>query len=334
MEDIQYSIIAILISFILSLVIGHFLIPELKKLKFGQAVRDDGPKSHQVKNGIPTMGGVIFILSTIVTLILFTIITRYNFSYYIGIILVVFLGYALIGIVDDYLNIKSKRDSKGLKSIEKLIMQFLIAAVVYFLYTKLELQNENMIVIHTLGIEIDLGGFYFIYILLMIVGFSNAVNITDGLDGLCAGISVIVFVVYGLIAWRMSLFIPKIDDLAIFCFIMVGGLLGFLFYNVYPAKVFMGDTGSLSLGATLAIIAILTYHDITLFFVGGVFVIEIASVIMQVTSYKLTKRRVFLMAPLHHHFELLGWKEQQIVRMFWALGFVFGLFGMWFGVLS
>ncbi len=334
MQNIQYSVLALLISFTLSLVIGYFLIPKLKRLKFGQQVREDGPKSHLLKNGIPTMGGLIFIASTLITIVILTVVFNRVFSYYLAIVLVVFIGYAIIGFVDDYLNIKSKREQKGLKAIEKLVLQFIVAAIAYYLYTKLNVEKPNAIVINTLNIEIYLGKFYFVYILLMIVGFSNAVNITDGLDGLSSGLSIIVFVIFGLIAWRLSLVLPKVADVAIFSFILTGSLLGFLFYNGNPAKVFMGDTGSLSLGATLAIIAILTSHDVTLFFVGGVFVIETLSVVMQVTSYKLTKKRVFLMAPLHHHFELLGWSEQQIVRMFWIFGFIFGLLGLWFGVLS
>lgn len=334
MQNTKYSVMALLVSFILSLIIGHLLIPKLKELKFGQQVREDGPKTHFLKNGIPTMGGLIFIFSTLFSIIIFAIVFKYVFSYYLAIVLVVFIGFAVIGFIDDYLNIKSKREQKGLRAIEKIALQFLVAAITYYLYTKLNIARPNSIVINTLNIELYLGKFYFVYILLMIVGFSNAVNLTDGLDGLSAGLSVIVFVIYALIAWRLSIVITKVTDVAIFSFIMVGSLLGFLFYNVNPAKVFMGDTGSLSIGATLAIIAILTSHDITLFFVGGVFVIEIMSVIMQVTSYKFTKRRVFLMAPLHHHFELLGWSEQQIVKMFWIFGFAFGLLGLWFGVLS
>lgn len=334
MENIKYTVIAILVSFIISLVLGFLLIPKLHKLKFGQQVREDGPKSHLVKNGIPTMGGIIFIVATLLTLAVFSLLVKHIFSYYLAIILVVFTGYALIGFIDDYLNIKSKRDQKGLKAIEKLILQFIVAAIVYYLYTKLDIARPNEIVIYTLNIEIYLGKFYFIYILLMIVGFSNAVNITDGLDGLSSGLNVIAFVIYGLIAWRLALVLPRVADVAIFSFILVGALLGFLFYNVYPAKVFMGDTGSLCLGGTLAIIAILTSHDVTLFVVGGVFIVEILSVIMQVASYKTTKRRVFLMAPLHHHFEMLGWSEQQIVKMFWICGLIFGLLGLWFGVLS
>ncbi len=332
MIQAQHVIIAMLISFVLSLTLGHFLIKELKVLKFGQTVREEGPQSHMTKNGIPTMGGLMFIFSTIITVFLLYLLWGISYSYYIGIALVIFIGYAFIGFVDDYLNIK-KKTNKGLSAKQKLVLQFLIAGVVYYMYTKLNLNNENAIVIHTLNINIYLGKFYVVYILFMIVGFSNAVNITDGLDGLSSGLSVIAFIVFGLIAARMSLYVDNIGDLTIFCFSLVGGLLGFMFYNVHPAKVFMGDTGSLALGAVLAIIAVLTSHDITLFIVGGVFIIEILSVIMQVISYKTTQRRIFLMTPLHHHFELLGWTEQQIVKMFWVLGLLFGLLGLLFGVL-
>lgn len=332
MIEVQHIIISMLLSFVLSLVLGHFLIKELRILKFGQTVRDDGPQSHLTKNGVPTMGGLMFIFSTIITIIIISFIWKVQYSYFIGIVLVIFIGYAVIGFLDDYLNIKLKT-SKGLSAKQKLALQFLIAGIVYYLYTKLDLNYQNSIVINTLNINIDLGNFYVIYILIMIVGFSNAVNITDGLDGLSSGLSVIAFIVFGLIAGRMSNYVEGLDDLTVFCFSLVGGLLGFMFYNVHPAKVFMGDTGSLALGAALAIVAILTNHDITLFIVGGVFIIEILSVVLQVISYKTTKRRVFLMSPLHHHFELLGWTEQQIVRMFWSLGLMLGLLGLWFGVL-
>ncbi len=333
MSEIQYAIIAILLSFTISLVTGYFIIPELKKLKFGQSVREDGPKSHLVKNGIPTIGGIMFIFSTVITIVILGFVLNYKFSYYIGIVLVVFIGYSIIGFIDDYLNIKRKT-SKGLTPIQKLIFQFVIAGIAYYLYSQLPISNLNTISINTFDIEINIGKFYFLYILLMIVGFSNAVNLTDGLDGLSGGLSVIAFIVFGLIARRMGIYILDMNDLALFSFALVGGLIGFLFYNVYPAKVFMGDTGSLTLGATLATIAILTRHDITLFIVGGVFIIEIMSVVLQVLSYKINKRRVFLMAPIHHHFELLGWTERQIVRTFWVIGLILGLLGLWFGVLS
>lgn len=332
MIDAKYIIVSILISFIFSLIIGHFLIKELKELKFGQTVREDGPQSHVTKNGVPTMGGLMFILSTIVTIIILGLFGTIHYGYHIAMALVIFVGYAMIGFVDDFLNIKY-RSSKGLSAIHKLLLQFLIAGIVYYFYSQLDLPYQDSIVINTLNININLGKFYVVYILIMIVGFSNAVNITDGLDGLSSGLSVIAFIVFGLISWKMSTYVNGINDLTLFCFSIVGGLLGFMFYNVYPAKVFMGDTGSLALGAALAIVAVLVNHDITLFIVGGVFIIETFSVIVQVLSYKTTKRRVFLMAPLHHHFELLGWTEQQIVRMFWVLGLILGLFGLLFGVV-
>ncbi|MFV0498775.1 MAG: phospho-N-acetylmuramoyl-pentapeptide-transferase [Bacilli bacterium] len=332
MIEVQHIIVSILLGFTLSLAIGYFLIKELKILNFGQTVRDDGPKSHYVKNGIPTMGGLMFIVSTIITIILLNFVWKIQYSYYITIVMVIFIGFAFIGFLDDYLNIKMG-SSKGLTPIQKLLFQFLIAGIVYYLYTKLNLDSQNKVIINTLDIELDLGKFYIVYILVMIVGFSNAVNITDGLDGLSSGLSVIAFIVFGFIAGKMSVYVPGLSDLMIFCFTLVGGLLGFMFYNVNPAKVFMGDTGSLALGATLAIVAVLTNHDVTLFIVGGVFIIEILSVVLQVISYKTTKRRIFLMSPLHHHFELLGWSEQQIVKMFWVLGLILGLLGLWFGVI-
>lgn len=202
MIQVQHIIISMLLSFILSLVLGHFLIKELRVLKFGQTVREDGPQTHLTKNGVPTMGGLMFIFSTIITIILISFVWQIQYTYYIGIALVIFIGYAFIGLLDDLLNIR-KKTNKGLSAKEKLILQFLIAGIVYFLYTKLDLNNKNVIIINTLNIQLDLGNFYVVYILVMIVGFSNAVNISDGLDGLSAGLSVIAFIVFGLIAGRM-----------------------------------------------------------------------------------------------------------------------------------
>ena len=191
--------------------------------------------------------------------------------------------------------------------------------------------GEPIVEIYTLGIKINMGFLYGFFILLMLVASSNAVNITDGLDGLAGGLSAIAFLTYGLISWGTD-WIAGYEEIAILCFILVGALLGFLIYNSYPAKVFMGDTGSLCLGATLATIAILTKHELTLVVVAGVFVIEALVTLLQIISVKLTNKKIFLMTPLHHHFEKLGWSEPDIVKLFWVVGFVLGMAGIAYGV--
>lgn len=332
MEDFGYIIVCLLISFVLSLIIGKIFIPIQKKLRYGQNVREDGPKSHQVKNGIPTMGGIIFIIASVVTIILITAFSDLKWSFEISIIATAFLGYALLGYIDDMLNI-IRGKNLGLTVIQKLVGQFAIALVLFILWKKAGF--DPTVEINTLGINVNLGYFYIFFILIFLVGFSNAVNITDGLDGLATGLSIIAFSVYGLIALRRYIenVDPQMLTVAIFTFAIVGALIGFLVFNIHPAKVFMGDTGSMALGATLAMIAIITRHEITLLIVGGVFVIEILSVVIQIISFKTTKRRVLLMSPLHHHFELLGWTETQIVRVFWILGFIFALLGLLYGVV-
>ncbi len=329
MEEIYYPILGIIVSFGFSLIIGRFLIKEFANMKFLKSIREDGPQSHAKKNGTPTMGGIMFVLSVVFTCIFFAVVLNYEFSFYIGIFLVVLIGFALIGFVDDYLNVR--KINNGLRAYQKLIFQFIIAGLVYYLHQRMGLSRT--IDISSLNVSIELGEFYIVYILLVVVGFSNAVNITDGLDGLTGGLSIIAFSAFAILIFGASSVVADISDLAVASLMLVGGLLGFMFYNIHPAKIFMGDTGSLSLGGTLAIIAILSGYDLTLFIIGGVFIIEIISVIMQVASYKLIKRRVFLMAPLHHHFELLGWKETEIVKMFWILGFIFSVIGVIFGVI-
>ncbi len=329
MGEIKYSVLGILISFIISFIIGHFLVKEFNNFKFLQSIRDDGPDTHLSKNGTPTMGGLTFVISVVLTCIFFAVVLGYQFSFYIGIFLVVLIGFALIGFLDDILNIK--KINNGLRAYQKLIAQFAIAGLVYYLHQYMDLSRK--IEINSLNIEYDLGNFYIVYILFVVVGFSNAVNITDGLDGLAGGLSIIAFTSFAIIIWGVSSTIPNIEDLAIGSFMLVGGLLGFMFYNYHPAKIFMGDTGSLALGGTLSIVAILSGYDITLFIIGAVFCFELLSVIMQVGCYKLTKRRLILMAPLHHHLELLGWEEKQIVTMLWTFGFIYGLIGVLFGVV-
>ena len=322
------SVLAMMIGFIIAMVFGYLLIPVLKKMKVKQNVSEYLSEQHREKNGVPTMGGLIFIIPTILTIIVLLILNKIEFTENLFIVLFVFLGYALVGFLDDYLIIK-RHNNKGLTQIQKLFGQLVIALVFFYIF--INAGNNPVLSIYTLGIEIDMGWFYGIFILFVLLASSNAVNLTDGLDGLAGGLSVIAFLTFGLIAGNAT-WVSGYEDLAIFCFILVGTLLAFLLYNTHPAKVFMGDTGSLCLGATMASIAIITNHEITLIIVAGVFVIETLSCIIQTLSVVLRKKKVFLMTPLHHHFEKLGWNERDIVKMFWVVGLILSMISIVFGV--
>lgn len=328
MLTLTKSLFALMIGFILSTVFGYFLIPILKKIKAGQRI-NVYVENHQKKSGTPTMGGLIFIIPTIVTILILLFTKKIEFSVNLLIVLFVFISYSMIGFLDDYISIKKKRN-EGLTQTQKLLLQFVVALVFYLLYS-LYTDSKSVLEITALGIKWNLGWFYGVFILFLLVGSSNAVNLTDGLDGLAGGLSAISFLAFGLISWG-SYWIQGYQDMGIFCFVLVGSLIGFLVYNTNPAKVFMGDTGSLTLGATLATIAILTSHELSLAVIGGVFVIETLTVIIQVISVKFFHKRVFLMAPIHHHFERLGWKETDIVKLFWIIGLILALLALIYGV--
>ncbi len=321
------SILAFMIGFILAIIFGYILIPFLRK-NVKQTV-SSWMKIHKDKNGTPTMGGLIFIVPTFLSVFILIGMNKLELTYNLAIVLFVFLAYALLGFIDDYLIIKRKNND-GLSPIQKLIGQIAIAGVFFFLFMKGG--NQPILDIYTFGISINMGWFYFLFILFMLVASSNAVNLTDGLDGLAGGLSAVAFLAFALIAWG-SVGIEGNSDIGVFCFILVGSLLAFLFYNAHPAKVFMGDTGSLALGGTLAAVAIITNHELTLIVVAGVFVIETLSCIIQLLSVKFSGKRVFLMTPLHHHFEKLGWQEADIVKVFWFAGIVLAgisiLWGVW-----
>lgn len=321
------AILAMMIGFILSVVFGFFFIPILKKNNIKQKVSAYLTK-HKQKDGTPTMGGLIFIIPTILTVIILLILNKIEFTENLFIVMFVFVAYAFLGFLDDFLIIK-RGNNKGLSVLQKLFGQLFIAVIFFYIF--IHNGNEPVLDIHTLGIRINMSWFHGIFLLFVLVASSNAVNLTDGLDGLAGGLSLIAFLAFGLISWN-STWISGSEEMAVFCFILVGSLLGFLFYNTHPAKVFMGDTGSLSLGATLATIAILTSHEITLVIVAGVFIVETLSTIIQIISIKKFHRRVFLMAPIHHHFEKLGWAETDIVKVFWVVGFILSILGIAFGV--
>ena len=328
MLTLTKSLFALMIGFLLSTAFGLIAIPLLKKIKAGQRI-NVYVENHQRKSGTPTMGGLIFIIPTIITTIILLLTNKIEFSVNLLIVMFVFISYGLIGFLDDYISIKQNQN-KGLSQFQKLFLQFIVALIFYILYRKYTDAN-SVLEITLLNIEWKLDWFYGVFILFLLVGSSNAVNLTDGLDGLAGGLSAISFLAFGLIAWG-SYWIEGYQDMGIFCFILVGSIMGFLVYNTNPAKVFMGDTGSLTLGATLATIAILTGHEISLAVIGGIFVLETLSVIIQITSVVLFKKKIFLMTPIHHHFERLGWRESDIVKLFWIVGFILCLLALIYGV--
>ena len=318
------SILSVMIGFIAAVVIGLILIPILKRINFGQRISEYVGESHRKKEGTPTMGGIIFIIPTILAILFFVLDGRIQMTYNLLIIMVVFVLYAFIGFLDDFLSLK-KGKNEGLTVIQKFTAQIIVAIIFFAIYMKYN--GNTYFTVSTLGINIDLGWCYGALILFLLVGFSNAVNLTDGLDGLAGGLSAIAFVAFALI----SLFIGK-EDVGIFCFVLTGAIAGFLMFNAYPARVFMGDTGSLALGAVLATVAILTRREITLFVIGLVFCIEALSVMIQVFWYTLKEKRVFLMTPIHHHFERKGYEEPDIVKGFWLAGIICAVLGIFFAV--
>ena len=321
------SVLAVMIGFLFSLLIGMILIPYLKGKAY-QRLNIYLIREHRNKEHTPTMGGFIFIIPTIITTILFYFTGKISFSYNLLIIFFVFIGYAFIGFLDDYLIIK-RNNNKGLSESSKLFLQTIVALVFFYLFNLAD--NESLLWIHAFHIKLDIGFLYGLFILLCLIASSNAVNITDGLDGLSAGLSIIALSTFGIITWNTD-WLLGYSDIAIFIFILVGSILGFLVYNVNPARIFMGDTGSLSLGATLASIAILTRHELLLIVIGLVFVIEMLSVILQRYYYKLTKKRIFPMAPIHHSFEKWGYTERDIVKLFWIVGFICSMIAIVYGV--
>ena len=318
------SVFAIMIGFIPAIILGLVLIPFLKRKKIGQRISIYVGNVHKKKEGTPTMGGLIFVLPTLIATIALILTQKLELTSNLFIILFVFLGYAFIGFLDDFLSIK-KKNNEGLTTYQKLFLQLIIALVFFYLY--MQKGGQTSLVSSTLGIDIEMGWFYGVFLLFILIGASNAVNLTDGLDGLAGGLSAISFIAFGLISISVGF-----EEIGIFTFILVGALLGFLIFNTHPAKIFMGDTGSLALGAVMAAIAILTHREITLLVVASVFVVETLSVILQVVWMFLFHKKLFLMTPLHHHFEKIGWSETDIVKLFWVVGLILTMAGVYFGV--
>lgn len=310
-------------AFILSVALLPLLIPALKRLKFGQSIREEGPQGHAHKSGTPTMGGIVIIITALFIPVFFVL--RFgSINTDVVLLLVATLGFGLIGFLDDYIKVVLKRNL-GLKSLQKLIGQILVTLLFFFLYV--QFGYETVVAIPMTDIVISSGWFFLVFILFFFAASTNAVNLTDGLDGLCSGTSVIAFGAFTVIAWSQGNV-----EVAIFCMAIIGALLAFLVFNAYPAKIFMGDTGSLALGGAIAAVALILEVPFLLIIIGGVFMMETLSVIIQVISFKTTGKRVFKMSPIHHHFELCGWSEWKVVTVFWSIGLVLAIIGVYIGV--
>ncbi len=329
------AIMALLTALLISIWIGPKVIRHLQLLKFGQEVRNDGPESHLSKQGTPTMGGIMILFAITVTTLLWANLN----NPYIWVSLLVLLGFGAIGFVDDYCKI-TRKNTDGLIARWKYFWLSIVALVAVSLLYWLGKDSSatTLIVPFFKNLMPQLGWFYIIFAYFVIVGTSNAVNLTDGLDGLAIVPVVFAAAAFGLIAWATGnvewakyLYIPYIKydaELAVYCTAIVGAGLGFLWFNTYPALVFMGDVGSLALGGALGSIAVMVRQELLLVIMGGLFVIETLSVILQVSSYKLRKKRIFRMAPIHHHFELKGWPETRVITRFWILSFILVLLGL------
>ncbi|NLO20532.1 MAG: phospho-N-acetylmuramoyl-pentapeptide-transferase [Syntrophomonadaceae bacterium] len=320
MQGYDYIINAILaagIAILISIAMGPFMIPFLSRLKVGQSIREDGPKGHLKKAGTPTMGGIIIITAVMVSSFIMA-----GASVEVLLAVLVMLAFGGIGFWDDYIKVVLKR-SLGLRAREKVGLQLLVG-ISFSLFLMFYLERGTSVIIPFSGNALDLGYLYIPFLVFVLLASSNAVNLTDGLDGLASGITFLVALAFLVVSLMTGHY-----NLAIFCGALAGACLGFLVFNRYPARVFMGDTGSMALGAAVAAVAAITRSEIALIIIGGVYVIETLSVILQIISYQTTGKRIFRMAPLHHHYELIGWSEKKVVKTFWGMGLFFVLLGLW-----
>jgi len=329
------GILAAVTAMLISLWVGPWMIRRLDRMQIGQAVRDDGPESHLVKSGTPTMGGALILVAIVAGSLLWGSLD----SRYLWVAVLTTLAFGVIGWVDDYRKVV-ERDSRGLPARWKYLWQSLVGfAAATFLYTSAAIPAEtNLYVPFFKDVALPLGLLFVPFAYLVIVGSSNAVNLTDGLDGLAILPTVMVATGLGTIAYLTGhtffadylhiAYLPGSGELVIFCGAIAGAGMGFLWFNTYPAMVFMGDVGALALGAALGIVAVMIRHEIVLFIMGGIFVLETVSVIIQVTSFKTRGKRVFRMAPIHHHFELKGWPEPRVIVRFWIITVMLVLFGL------
>lgn len=320
------SVVAFIISFLIAIIFFPTFIEIMKRWKASQIIRKEGPQSHIGKSGTPTMGGVLIVISIIISMI---ICGNFN-NLFIVILIFATILFAFIGFLDDYLKI-TRKSTDGLHARFKLISQIIVALIITILIYLIFGPSSTKIAIPFFkNLFIDIWLFYIPFGVFFIVGFSNAVNLTDGLDGLAGGLLVPVFATFGLLSYVTGhkemaeyLYIPYLplaSEVLVYCLAAIGGIVAFLWFNSHPAQIFMGDTGSISLGGIIGTIALMIKQELLLIIIGGVFVFETLSVIIQVLSYKIRKKRVFLMAPLHHHFELKGWQESKVITRFWIIG--------------
>ena len=313
-----------LLTLIIMLLIMPGLIDYLHKIKFGQTEREEGLASHKKKNGTPTMGGLAFIIVPTLVYVVCSFFTPFKLDLNTIVILLAFVGYGVVGFIDDYIIVVQK-NNEGLKPAHKFLLQSILAVVFFYLYRT---NSTTDIWIPIFDVTIDLSWFYFILVFLMFTAETNAVNLTDGLDGLCAGQMVIALVPFAIFA-----FIQGLNNVACLICLVIFALLGYLKFNKHPAKIFMGDTGSLALGGFIAAVAMVLKQEVLLIIIGFVFVAEVCSVIIQVTYYKKTHKRIFKMAPLHHHFEMCGWSEEKVVTRFRLVGVILAVLGLVLGVM-
>ncbi|OYD06618.1 phospho-N-acetylmuramoyl-pentapeptide-transferase [Paludifilum halophilum] len=336
--DMRIILVPLAVAFGLGVLLGPFVIPILRRLKFGQAIREEGPKTHQKKAGTPTMGGTIFLTALVLAAVPLSNplsnILHFNSQLQLSdlfFLLFATLGYGILGFLDDYIKVVMKRNL-GLTSKQKLLGQLFIGLVLFWVLLEVRVYRGEYSSISTISIpgteiQFELNWMYLPLLVLIMIAASNAVNLTDGLDGLVAGTAAIAYGAYAVIGLVQSNYM-----VVIFAASVVGALLGFLVFNAHPAKVFMGDTGSLALGGGLAALAVITKTELLLVIIGGVFVIETLSVMIQVSSFKLRGKRMFRMSPLHHHFELIGWSEWRVVSTFWIIGFLCAGLGIYLEV--
>ena len=324
-SDTVFAISLLLVAFYLTVLMLPRLIKYLHVLKFGQAIREEGPQSHMHKKGTPTMGGISFIVSIVISLIIAMILDSGNIQYYILFIYTTF-SFSIIGYIDDMLIVVKKKND-GLAPRKKLMLQILFSVIFYILITFIY-KDINYIHIPGLDYNLNISYLYLIFLVFWQTGFSNAVNLTDGLDGLATSVTIITTSTFALLAYKENN-LPVL----VFCLTIVGALLGFLKFNRNPAKIFMGDTGSLALGGILAAISVILHKEIAFLFIGLVYILETLSVIIQVAYFKKTGKRIFKMSPLHHHFELSGYGEVKTVYIFVAIAVVSSAIGYFIGVI-
>jgi len=324
MQDSIQVIRVITVSFLVVLFLGPVVIPLLRRLKVGQSIREEGPKSHMSKSGTPTMGGVLIILGIVISISTSGYYTKEIFA-----VIFFIMGFGIIGFIDDYIKVILKRNL-GLNVLQKIIGQLIFALLLALYGSRYSVYGTKLVIPFVVNAYIDLGALYVPFTVFVVIAIVNAVNLTDGLDGLNTGVTLIVMATFSLIANSLKSTNEAYQGIAIISAAVSGSCLGFLKHNAHPAKVFMGDTGSLALGGAVAAVAVLTNLMLVIPIIGGIYFAEAVSVIIQVAHFKRTGKRIFKMAPLHHHFEMCGWKETKVVGVFWIVTVILAFIGIYY----